>query len=116
ITSQKSSQVLASSLMGLSIQNKQGDDAKSIGTVTDLIMNKDHQLVGIVVGVGGFLGIGQKSVGIPWNEVKNLDPTDGVAIVKVSKKQLEDAPSFTTKEQQKQKQQQKMQQQKMKQS
>lgn len=115
ITHQKSSQILASSIMGMSIKNKPSDDAEEIGTVNDLIMNKQHKLVGVVVGVGGFLGLGQKNVGIPWSAVKNIDTKKGVAVADVDKKQLENAPSFTTKEEQEQKQKQQQQQQQMKQ-
>lgn len=111
LSKQKSSQVLASSIMGMSIKNKASDDADEIGTVNDLIMNKEHKLVGVVVGVGGFLGAGEKSVGIPWSEVKHINLKKGVAVVKVTEDQLDDAPSFTTKqEQQQQKQNQKNQQ------
>src|SRR5699024_11127815 len=106
ITAQKSSQVLASSLMGLSIQNGTGQDASEIGTVSDLIMDEQHKLVGIVVGIGGFLGIGQKSVGIPWEVVENLDPEKGVAVVSLSKEQLQNAPPFKSQQEQQQEQQQ----------
>ncbi len=106
---QKSSQVLASSIMGMSIQNGTGKDAAQIGTINDLIMNKQHQLVGIVVGVGGFLGIGQKNVGIPWTEVRNINPEKGVAVVDVTKKELSQAPAFTTKHEKKQQEKQQQQ-------
>ncbi len=111
ITAQKSTQVLASSIIGMSIKNSARQDAEEIGTVNDLIMNKDHKLVGVVVGIGGFLGLGQKSVGIPWNEVKNMDPQKGVAVVNVTKKQLQDAPEFKSKQTQQQEQQRQQQQQ-----
>src|SRR5699024_8734395 len=66
VKKQKSSQVLASSIIGMSIQNGTGKKAAEIGAVDDLIMNEQHQLVGVVVGIGGFLGIGRKQVGITW--------------------------------------------------
>lgn len=103
---QQSSQILASSIMGMSIQNGTNKDAAQIGTINDLIMNKQHQLVGIVVGVGGFLGIGQKNVGIPWSDVRDIDPKKGVAVVDVTKKELAKAPAFTTKQEMQQKKKQ----------
>lgn len=96
IKEEKSSQMLASSILSMSIQDKPGKDADRIGTVNDIIMDKDRKLVGIVVGVGGFLGMGQKNVGIPWSEVKNIDPQRRVAVVNVTKKQLQNAPAFAT--------------------
>lgn len=112
ITEQKSSQTLASSIMGMSIHNGTGKDAKDIGKVTDLILDKDHKLTGVVVGVGGFLGIGQKDVGIPWSKVQDIDPEAQVAIVDMSKEALEKAPPFTSIEEKKA--QEKQEQEKMK--
>lgn len=106
VNTQKSSQILTSSILGLSIQNSTGEKAQSIGTINDLIMNEQHQLVGVVVGIGGFLGVGEKNVGIAWNAVKNIDPEKGIAVVTVTKKQLQNAPAFTSKQAQKEKQQQ----------
>lgn len=107
IKTQQSTQVLASSIIGMSIQNGTGKKAAAIGTVSDLIMNKQHQLVGIVVGIGGFLGIGEKQVGITWDAVENIDMKKGIAVVTVDKKQLQNAPSFTNKQEQHEKQMQK---------
>src|SRR5699024_2632551 len=78
IEMQESSQVLASSLIGMSVQNQSSDEGEEIGTVNDLILNEQHQVVGIVVGVGGFLGIGEKNVGSTWNAVENVDGKRGV--------------------------------------
>lgn len=103
LTQQKSTQTLATSIIGMSIRNSSSPDAKDIGKVTDLILNKDHKLDGIVVGVGGFLGIGQKDVGIPWSRVQEIVPAAKTAVVKVTKQELEKAPSFTTTEEKKDK-------------
>ncbi len=96
IANETSSQILASSILSMSIQNRSGDDAKRIGTVNDLIMDKHHKLVGIVVGVGGFLGMGQKNVGIPWSAVANVNSEKRVAVVNVTKAELQEAPAFAT--------------------
>jgi len=109
IERQESSQVLASSIMGVTLQNGTGDDAEDIGTVNDLILNDEGELEGVVVGVGGFLGIGEKSVGIAWTEVGDIDPETGTAAVDVSAEELENAPAFETQQEQKQKQQQQQQ-------
>ncbi|TAN30547.1 MAG: PRC-barrel domain containing protein [Castellaniella sp.] len=114
ITEQKSSQTLASSVMGMSIHNGTGKEAKDIGKVTDLILDGDHKLAGVVVGVGGFLGIGQKDVGIPWDKVAQINPETHVAIVNMSKEALEKAPPFTSTEEKKVEKQQEKEQEKMK--
>jgi len=61
INSQSANQWLSSNLMGMDVVGP--DDAK-IGDVTDLLFEKDGKVVAYVVGVGGFLGIGQKNVAL----------------------------------------------------
>jgi sporulation protein YlmC with PRC-barrel domain len=61
---------LASSLMGASVYNSTEDNAETIGKVSDLVMHKDGKVVSVVVGVGGFLGIGSKNVAIDYSQVR----------------------------------------------
>src|SRR5215831_18506037 len=47
------------------------DPAKDkIGTVDDVIIGDNGQVTGLIIGVGGFLGAGEKDVAIPANAVK----------------------------------------------
>jgi sporulation protein YlmC with PRC-barrel domain len=41
-----------------------------IGKVTDLMIDRNGNVVGAIIGVGGFLGAGQKDVVIPFKELK----------------------------------------------
>jgi sporulation protein YlmC with PRC-barrel domain len=41
-----------------------------IGDVTDLIIDSNGTVTAAIVGVGGFIGVGQKDVMIPFNELK----------------------------------------------
>src|SRR5581483_7722501 len=41
-----------------------GPDNASIGSVTDMLFDKSGKIAALIVGVGGFLGIGEKSVAI----------------------------------------------------
>src|SRR5215510_898529 len=61
VTKQSSDQHLASKFNGTDVIGT--DDAK-IGDVSDVLFDKDHKVVAFIVGVGGFLGIGQKDVAI----------------------------------------------------
>ncbi|HEV2606024.1 MAG TPA: PRC-barrel domain-containing protein [Microvirga sp.] len=59
-----------------------GSDIKSIGEVEDVLIGADGRAQGVLVGVGGFLGLGQKTVAVPfeamlWNF--DVSPTDGPA-------------------------------------
>lgn len=99
ITQQASSQTMAKSIIGISLRDGSGDDAQEIGKVTDLILDDNNRLQGVVVGVGGFLGIGQKDVGIPWDEITQLDPANKTAVTNLTKEALKEAPAFMTTEQ-----------------
>jgi sporulation protein YlmC with PRC-barrel domain len=74
-----------------------GDE--KLGTIADLVMDQDQKLVGVVLSVGGFLGIGDKWVGVPVDQIDF--PTDGQPArlrVAVTEEQLKNAPDFVTKE------------------
>lgn len=60
----------ASKLVGVAIY---GPGNQSIGKVNDIIIDGSGSIKAVVVGVGGFLGVGQKDVALPFNEVKWSD-------------------------------------------
>ena len=57
----------ASKLIGSSIHDA-GD--QKIGSVTDLIVDRDGKVTEVVVGVGGFLGAGEKNVAVKMADLK----------------------------------------------
>lgn len=61
---------LATNVIGKAVYNGTGDDAQKIGSVNDLVISPDGQIQALVIGVGGFLGIGQKDVAIEYNLAK----------------------------------------------
>jgi hypothetical protein len=61
VTKQTNEQWLATKFKGTDVIGT--DDAK-IGDVSDMLFDKDHKIIAYIVGVGGFLGIGQKDVAI----------------------------------------------------
>ena len=114
VPEQAEHQVRAESLLGVDVSN--GQD--TVGEVADLIVTPDGRVEAIVVGVGGFLGVGQKRVALAWDSVE-LAERDGerVILVAATREQLEGMPEFTTLEEKqaeeamRQQQQQQMQQQ-----
>ena len=60
----------ASKLPGVAVY---GPDNKKVGDVTDVLMDHDGKASGIVIDVGGFLGMGQKDVAVPFDQVKFTD-------------------------------------------
>lgn len=66
-----------------------------IGDIDDLVINKDGTISTAVIGVGGFLGVGQKDVAIPFNDLKVASNNDKTYFVLDRTKQdLKNAPAF----------------------
>ncbi|MCO5059383.1 MAG: PRC-barrel domain-containing protein [Rhizobiaceae bacterium] len=58
---------LANNLIGQSVYNGIGDDAENIGDINDLVISPEGDVQAVVIGVGGFLGIGEKDVAIEYD-------------------------------------------------
>jgi hypothetical protein len=93
VDSQKSDQWLGSTLIGLKVM---GPGDENIGSISDLLVEKDGKVIAAVVGVGGFLGIGKKNVAVPFESLSLTRKPDGneQAMLKLSKTELEKAPDF----------------------
>jgi sporulation protein YlmC with PRC-barrel domain len=57
----------ASKVVGLSVYN---DKNEKLGSVNDLLMDKSGNIKAVVLGVGGFLGMGEHLVAVPLDKVK----------------------------------------------
>lgn len=65
----------ASKLAGVDVL---GPDGKKVGDVSDVLIDHDGRAVAVVIGVGGFLGLGQKDVAVPFASVHfTQDPRPG---------------------------------------
>ncbi len=75
-----------------SVYDPSGD---KVGDVSDLIVEKDGRIVAAMVGVGGFLGIDEKNVAIPFDALK-ASQKDNVwhLTVNTTKDALKHAPGF----------------------
>ena len=94
---QDANTVLAKEFIGLNVYAP--DNAK-IGSISDLILSKDGKTVeGFVIGVGGFLGIGEKSVALKMDRLQISHNGDGgmQLMMDVKKDELANAPSFKSK-------------------
>ncbi|WP_075216825.1 PRC-barrel domain-containing protein [Mongoliimonas terrestris] len=92
---QMDGQWLASDLMGAEIR---GSGDEEIGDVSDVLIGDDGSPSAVVIGVGGFLGIGEKNVAVPFDRLTvntEADDVDDVRIVlETTKEELEGAPAF----------------------
>lgn len=57
----------ASKLVGLSVYNEKNE---SVGSINDMLTDKNGKIVAVVIGVGGFLGVGEHLVAVPFEKVK----------------------------------------------
>jgi hypothetical protein len=92
--------------------NVLGPDDQKVGDVTDLLFDKNGKIDGLIVGVGGFLGIGEKNVAIDMTAFQVMpystgstagstnaaatdnDPTQVKLKVTWTKDELKNAPDF----------------------
>jgi sporulation protein YlmC with PRC-barrel domain len=83
-------------LMDFEVQNANGD---SLGDVNDMVVDLGAaQVTHIILGAGGFLGIGERAIPIPWNSahvsVVDTDTNQCAFVVDVSNETLQNVPDF----------------------
>lgn len=92
IDSQRQDQWLASKLIGTKVR---GASDETLGDVSDVVMDANGSVSAVVVGVGGFLGVGEKSVAVPFSALEMSRARDGDRLVlRHSKDELKAAPTF----------------------
>lgn len=78
-------------------------DWDDLGEINDVILGRDGQIKAVILGVGGFLGIGEKSVAVPMQDVKFVrsgdGPNDYFLVVNATKDVLTSAPAYVSAEQ-----------------
>jgi sporulation protein YlmC with PRC-barrel domain len=82
-------------LIGRSIKNADGE---TIGEIKSIYINKDGQVDSVMVGVGGFLGVGDREVRIAWSDLKITDNGEKV-MVNMTKDELKAKPEYRYKNQ-----------------
>jgi sporulation protein YlmC with PRC-barrel domain len=60
----------ASKLVGVKVYN---DNNENVGSISDLLTDKSGTIKAIVIGVGGFLGMGEHLVAVSFDKVKFTD-------------------------------------------
>jgi len=115
ITQQQPGSWLASKLIGTTVASANNE---SIGDVNDVLMDRNGQALAVIVGVGGFLGIGEKDVAVAFSELefaarpgttagttgsiggtaRTAPSSDAVAseriVLRMTKQDLQNAPRF----------------------
>jgi hypothetical protein len=79
----------ATKIVGSNVVN---DTNEKIGTVDDLLVGRDDSVFYAIVSVGGFLGMGEKLVAVPFDTLKI--GTDSLVLPGGTKEQLKSLPMF----------------------
>ena len=86
---------LATMIIGETVYNGTGDDAENIGEVKDIVIGEDGNMQAVVVGVGGFLGIGEKEVAVDFEQLDWAERDgDRWLVAPMTKEQLETQAAF----------------------
>jgi hypothetical protein len=90
------SDMLTSRIINMPVYNGTANDAQQVGTINDLILNQSGEVVAVVIGVGGFLGLGEKQVAVDFSALQFTVAADNTEryILDTTAEELTQAPDF----------------------
>ncbi|MCB1510905.1 MAG: PRC-barrel domain-containing protein [Hyphomicrobiaceae bacterium] len=85
----------ASKILGASVVNSKNE---TIGDINDLIVMNDGKVGEVIVGVGGFLGLGERNVALKLSELDMRRNESGNIVIatNMTKEQLKQLPEWKT--------------------
>lgn len=60
----------ASKIIGLSVYNESNE---KLGSISELVMDKSGKVAAAIIGVGGFLGVGQHDIAVNFDQLKFMN-------------------------------------------
>ncbi len=94
VEQQNPSEVLGTDFVGTPVVTK---DGQQIGKISNLVFDQDGHIELAVIGIGGFLGIGEKEVAVPFDALKSEVVNNKHAFtVDATKEQIKAAPAYKT--------------------
>jgi len=78
-------------------QNVYDPKDTKIGEIMDVLVDKSGKVTSFIVGVGGFLGAGEKDVSVPFDAVRVTTKNNNrwYLVMNTTKDELKSAPGFT---------------------
>lgn len=77
-------------------QNVYDQSDSKIGEIADVLVDKDGKIAAFIISVGGFLGVGEKDVSVPFQAVRATQKDDKWHLVmNTTKDALKSAPGYT---------------------
>jgi len=85
--------VSAKELLRQSVKNGANE---TVGDINDVLIAKDGKIAAVIVGVGGFLGLGEKDVALPFEQLTIASDANGKLAVSTAatKEGLQSAPEY----------------------
>lgn len=92
VTNEPEGAIYANDFLGAAVY---GTDGEKIGDINDVLVGRDGQVQSVIIGVGGFLGVGEKDVAVRLPSL-DLDVVDGDNRISMdaTEADLEAAPEF----------------------
>jgi sporulation protein YlmC with PRC-barrel domain len=77
-------------------QNVYDSNDNKIGEIEDVLVDRSGKATGLIIGVGGFLGVGEKDVAVPFNavQVTNKNNNKWYLVMNATKDALKNAKGF----------------------
>ena len=111
VATQEKSDILASNFIGMRIYATESEVASDtpvatgaekewddIGEVNDVVLGADGSVKAVILGVGGFLGAGEKDISVTMDQIKIVREADNAndyfLVVNANKAMLEEAPVY----------------------
>jgi len=94
-------QIFATLPVGTTVTNFYKQDVydpsdNEIGAIDDVLIGKGGNVTALVIGVGGFLGMGEKDVAVPFSDVHGSEKNNKwYLVLNTTKAALKTAPGFT---------------------
>ncbi|WP_134679021.1 PRC-barrel domain-containing protein [Paracoccus ravus] len=83
---------------GSAAMNEVDENWDDVGEISDLVISKDGQVKAVLVDIGGFLGMGEKSVSVAMDQLMVIrdgdSENDYFIVFKADRAALENAPGF----------------------
>ena len=90
----QANEIRASKLIGSSVKNNANE---TIGTINEVILDNNGKAAAVVIGVGGFLGMGEREVAMNFASLKLTHDSNGKTLIMAdaTKDSLKAAPEWT---------------------
>ena len=82
-----------------SAENDPTANRANLGEINDLIVDGDGSVQAAILGIGGFLGIGERDVAVNMDQLQIMrdgeDPSNFTLVIDATQEEIENAPEFT---------------------